>query len=279
MPKHPPYVNVDSSERAPTPEGDIEASLLIPAFNEESRLPASLHALLGFVDLASTEILVIDDGSHDDTTEVATQILSEVPNAGVVRMDRNRGKGAAVREGVRRARGRRIAYIDADLPVELRHLPEIFEALDDCDVVIGSRVLPGSEVHGLSPLRVLMARGWNWLTRAATSLPFRDTQCGFKAFRGPVARTLFELGRIDRFAFDVEILSLARELGYTVVELPVSWHARPGSTVRPFSDSLRMALDLRRAKRNRDPAPANRSVREDQGRNAESSFTGWGREK
>ncbi len=254
--------------------------MLIPAFNEEARLPDSLDALVPFVDVETTEILVIDDGSRDATVEVATQRLAGVPNAGVVRLDRNRGKGAAVREGVRRARGRRLAYIDADIPVELRHLPEIFAALDEHDVVIGSRAIPGSEVHGLSPLRILMARGWNWLTRAATSLPFRDTQCGFKAFRGPAARTLFELGRIDRFAFDVEILTLARELGFTVGELPVSWHARPGSTVRPFSDSIHMALDLRRANRPRNLTPEHSGDGgTDQGRNAESAFTGWGREK
>lgn len=261
-------------------EVEVEASVLIPAFNEAARLPATLDLLVEFVDVEATEILVIDDGSRDRTSEVAREHLARVPNAAVVRLERNRGKGAAVREGVRIARGARLAYMDADLPVELHHLPELFAALDRYDVVIGSRAIPGSEVNGLSTLRVLMARGWNWLTRATTSLPFRDTQCGFKAFRRPAARTLFELGSIDRFAFDVEILSIARELGLTVGELPVTWHARAGSTVRPFSDSVRMALDLRRAKGTRATAPGPTGGGDDaQGRNPESASTGLGREK
>ena len=207
--------------------------------------------------MARTEVIVVDDGSDDGTAEVAGSALGHLRRAEVVRVA-HRGKGAAVREGVRRARGDAIVFTDADMASDPRDLSRLVAGLDAADVAIGSRAIEGSSTSHAPFSRVVMGRAFNRLVRAATGLSWRDTQCGFKAFRASAGKRLFELSTIDGFAFDVEILTLADRLGYRVVEVPVQWTGVGGSHVRPLVDSARMVAGVARSARHARhlPAPA-----------------------
>lgn len=225
----------------------VDLSIVVPAFNEAERLPRTLSALAQHLRGSEAEVIVVDDGSEDNTADVARDALADVPRNQVVRLPMNAGKGAAVRIGVSRARGRRVAFMDADLATDLGALPALLERLGRADVAVGSRAVAGSVVTGATATRTLLGRGFNRFVRHVGGLDIRDTQCGFKAFRGPVAKLLFHLSRVNGFAFDVEVLMLATRLGLRVAEVPVRWEAVPGSHVRPLRDPLPMALDVARA--------------------------------
>jgi glycosyltransferase involved in cell wall biosynthesis len=236
-------------------------SVVIPAYNEAERLATTLGALQEATTDLTTEIVVVDDGSADETSEVAAATLD--PSADrVVRFPTNRGKGAAVRAGVLASEGDAVLYMDADLATDLRALPAFLAALDGADVVVGSRTLPDAVVRDGTRDRAAMAWVFNGLVRIATGIEARDTQCGFKALRGPAARQLFELARCDRFAFDVEILLLARRLDLSVVELPVVWTAVEGSSVRRVADSVHAAADVVRIAARWTPRRVARAVQE-----------------
>ena len=220
-------------------------TVVIPAYNEAQRLASTLHALQHATSGQTIEIVIVDDGSIDATAEVAEATLDPTTDR-VIRLAENSGKGAAVRAGVLASTGDAVVYMDADLATDLESLPGFVAALDTADVVVGSRTLPGAVVRDGTRDRAVMAWVFNGIVRLATGLRTRDTQCGFKAFRGKVARHLFALARCDRFAFDVEILLLARRLGLDVVEIPVDWTAVEGSSVRRVVDSLEAAADVLR---------------------------------
>jgi glycosyltransferase involved in cell wall biosynthesis len=224
----------------------MRTSIVVPAYNEASRIESTLRAVLRACDGRDFEILVVDDGSTDETVSVAEAVLQQSHHGRVVRLERNQGKGAAVRAGVLGTDGDAIVYMDADLATDLSALDPAIDALADADVAVGTRVGPGASVRNSTRSRAVMARGFNWLARLSTRVDLVDTQCGFKAFRGDVGRELFGLSRSDGYAFDVEILLLARRLGLTTVEVPVRWTAVEGSSIRPFADSFQMALDLPR---------------------------------
>ena len=219
-------------------------SVVVPAYNEARRLKRSLPLLVDLAADARAELIVVDDGSDDGTADVAAAHLVGVPGAKIVRLALNSGKGAAVRAGVAHARGRSIVFMDADLATDLNDLPALLEALETADVAIGSRAIPGATVDGASSTRACMGRGFNRLARVVTGLSLGDTQCGFKGFRAPVAQLLFRLGVVDGFAFDVEILALARRMGYRIAEVPVHWRAIPGSRVDVMRDPARMVRDV-----------------------------------
>jgi dolichyl-phosphate beta-glucosyltransferase len=223
--------------------GHPALSVVIPAYNEAERLATTLRALQAATADLTTEIIVVDDGSGDATSEVATATLDASVDR-VVRLDANTGKGAAVRAGVLASQGDAVLYMDADLATDLHALPSFLEALERADVVVGSRTLPDAVVRDGTRDRAMMAWIFNRIVRVATGIQARDTQCGFKALRGPAARQLFALARCDRFAFDVEILLLARRLDLSVVELPVVWTAVEGSSVRRVADSMHAAADV-----------------------------------
>jgi dolichyl-phosphate beta-glucosyltransferase len=225
--------------------GHPALSVVIPAHNEAERLATTLRALQAAAADLTAEIIVVDDGSADTTSEVAAATLDPAVDR-VVRLPTNMGKGAAVRAGVLASEGDAVLYMDADLATDLRALPEFLEALDHADVVVGSRTLPDAVVRDGTRDRAAMAWIFNRIVRVATGIQARDTQCGFKALRGPAARQLFGLVRCDRFAFDVEMLLLARRLDLSVVELPVVWTAVEGSSVRRVADSVQAAVDVLR---------------------------------
>ncbi len=238
----------------------LDLTIIVPAFNEAHRLGEGIKRFDaavgdGAIDLDHTQLVVVDDGSTDGTAEAARSLLSHVPHHQVVSHPVNRGKGAAVRTGVSLAEGACTAYMDADFAIDPRAVPHLLEGLRTTDLVIGSRALPDSMVESTYALRSVMGNLFNRLVTVGTGLGLHDTQCGFKAFRTPVARLLFHLVRIDRFAFDVEILARAQQLGLRTAEVPVYWRHVPGSTIHPLHDSVSMLGDVYRSRLGLLPSP------------------------
>ena len=232
----------------------VELTVIVPAYNEGHRLAAGMARFdaavaAGAVDLRCTEVVVVDDGSTDGTAAAARTLLAPLPHHRVLRLPSNQGKGAAVRAGIAGARSPYVAYMDADMAIDPLAVPLLLDGLRDRDIVVGSRALRDSMVETTYVVRTLLSRLFNEVVTAGTRLGLQDTQCGFKAFRTPVARLLFHLVRIDRFAFDVEILTRARRLGLTIAEVPVHWKHVEGSTVHPLHDSLSMVADVYRSRR------------------------------
>jgi glycosyltransferase involved in cell wall biosynthesis len=228
---------------APAPE----LSIVIPAYNEERRLPRALERIREYVSgkQIEAEVLVVDDGSRDGSAKVAREWSARWPAVRLVSNVRNRGKGYSVRHGMLEARGRIALFTDADLSAPIEEADKLLAALANADVAIGSRALDRSliTVHQ-SQLRELAGILFNWIVRTITGVPFRDTQCGFKAFVLERARILFEQQKIEDFGFDPEILFLAKRHGLLAVEIPVRWAHDPATKVRVFRDSLRMFVDL-----------------------------------
>jgi dolichyl-phosphate beta-glucosyltransferase len=192
------------------------------------------------------EVVVVDDGSTDGTSDIARELLRMFSRSMLLQLPANCGKGAAVRAGMLEAHGGLVVFMDADLATDLEALAALLGALDSADVAIGSRAVEHSTVEPGTRTRTAMARAFNRIARPLTGLRLLDTQCGFKAFRATAAQLLFRLARINGFAFDVEVLTLASHLGLTVVEVPVHWRAVEGTRVRAVADSFRMSRDLLR---------------------------------
>jgi hypothetical protein len=223
-------------------------SVVVPAFNEGHRLQGGLSQLLDGLSSDDTEILVVDDGSTDNTAAVARRQLAAWPQHSVVSLPRNSGKGAAVRAGVVRARGDVIAFVDADMATDPRDLGALVGTLKSNDVAVGSRTHDSSLVDERSSYRTAMTQTFGLVVNTLMHLPIGDTQCGFKAFRGPVAKLLFHGSRVDRWAFDVEVLNLATRLGLRIQEVPVRWSEVSGSHIRPFRDGVQMIADVARTR-------------------------------
>lgn len=238
-----------------TGTGPPALSLVVPAFNEATRLAAGLQRLrdaaaASNLDLETVEVIVVDDGSSDATASSASAMLEDLPLARIVTLPRNLGKGAAVRAGILAATGRKVAFADADMAIDPLHLPALVTALDRADVAVGSRAVRGRVDYG-TRLRTEAGRGFNLAVRAVGGVALADTQCGFKGFnRGP-ALLLAHLQTTSGYAFDVELLWLSTQLGLRLEVVPVSWLDVPGSTVRPLHDSSRMLADLFAARRRR----------------------------
>lgn len=225
----------------------MDLSVVIPAFNEAERLEPTVRRIAEYC-LAhhpEHEILVVDDGSTDRTVQLAQELAAELDRVRVIALGRNRGKGAAVRAGVLASAGRLVLFSDADLATPIEELAALERALDGgADIAIASRAAPGADIRVRQhPMRELMGRTFNLMVRLTAVGGIRDTQCGFKLFRGDVARELFERSAVDGFAFDVEVLWLARRR-YRIAEVPVTWRHVEESKVSPGSDAARMFLDL-----------------------------------
>ena len=204
-------------------------SIIIPAFNEESRLPGTIKALkryLATLEFGFLEVVVVDDGSRDGTAALVERAAATWPALRLLKNPGNRGKGYSVRNGMLAAKGDWVLFSDADLSTPIEELEKLLAAVDrECaDAAIGSRALDRSlvSVHQ-SAFREFSGRFFNLLMRLVVRLPFLDTQCGFKVFRREAAREIFSRVRIDGFGFDVEALFIARKRGFKTVEVPVRW--------------------------------------------------------
>ncbi|HEV3334263.1 MAG TPA: dolichyl-phosphate beta-glucosyltransferase [Bryobacteraceae bacterium] len=210
-------------------------SIIIPAYNEEKRLPATLEKVRDYLcrrPWEFSEILVVDDGSRDATCDVARHA-----NVRVLANPGNRGKGYAVRHGMLEAKGDWALFSDADLSAPIEELDTLWNAAEreNASLAIGSRAVDRSLIGVRQPLfRENIGRFFNVLMRAITGLPFHDTQCGFKLFETRAAREIFRRQRLDGFGFDVEVLYIARHLGYKCLEVPVHWNDVAGTKVSPL---------------------------------------------
>jgi dolichyl-phosphate beta-glucosyltransferase len=227
--------------------GAVELSVVVPCYNEEARLPGSLSRLEEFLggEALNFELILVDDGSSDGTRAVIRAAERGHPYVRPVLLSPNRGKGAAVAAGVGISRGRLVLISDADFSAPIEELSKLEDAIaGGADVAIGSRAAPGaSEVD--QPLhRQAMGKAFNRVVQALVLPGIRDTQCGFKLFRGEVARELFGQLRTAGFAFDVEVLRRALVAGYQVREVPVRWVSSGASQVSPLRDSARMLRDV-----------------------------------
>ena len=229
-------------------------SVVVPAYNEARRLPGTLARVIEYASRLdeSVEIIVVDDGSTDGTGDVAASVEQASGLVTVVRSDRNRGKGAAVRRGMLAARLGHVLFTDVDLSTPIEEASKLRAALArGADVAIGSRRLPESDVQVHQPwLRELAGRTFSGLVSLLLLPGIHDSQCGFKAFRRSAARELFGQQRLEGFGFDAEVLWLARRLGYRVAEVPIVWRDDHRSNVRLVRDSGGMLVDLGRIRLN-----------------------------
>lgn len=231
-------------------------SIVIPAYNEAGRIRGSLDRLLEYFNgpgspRGPVEIVVVDDGSADRTASIVEGFIATLPPGApafrLLRNGGNHGKGYSIKHGVLMAAGTWLLVSDTDFSTPIEELPRLLDMVvaGRCDMVIGSRGLPGSRVEVHQPFwREMLGRGFNRIVRTLSGLPFKDTQCGFKVMRREAVLPLFRAARIERFAYDVEILYLAQRAGLRVVEEPVIWRDAPGSKVNPLFDSLDMLKDV-----------------------------------
>ncbi|HTR34760.1 MAG TPA: dolichyl-phosphate beta-glucosyltransferase [Bryobacteraceae bacterium] len=224
-------------------------SIVIPAYNEEHRLPKTLDRIVEWVEqrrFPFAEVIVVDDGSSDRTAAVVEDYRKTHASVRLLRNPGNRGKGYAVRHGMLEAAGEWVLYTDADLSAPIEEFDKLCQAAmaSGAMIAIGSRAVDRSlvSVHQ-SPFREFSGRFFNLLMRAVTGLPFRDTQCGFKLYRADAARQIFALQKQDGFSFDVEDLLIAKKLALRAVEVPVRWANVEGTKVR-LSQGVRSFLDL-----------------------------------
>ena len=224
-------------------------SVVIAAYNEENRVGESLLRIKEYLDEqdAAYEIIVVDDGSTDNTRRVAAGYTSEITNLRVIGYPTNKGKGYALKQGVRNSTGDMVLLTDADLSTPIEELEKLVPLLEnrEYDIAIGSRALQQSKIIKKQPWwRQGMGKIFNKIVKILVLTDFEDTQCGFKLFSGGAAKSLFNNARVDRFAYDVEILALAKKNDYRISEMPVKWINSPDSKVNPIFDSLQMILDV-----------------------------------
>lgn len=235
-------------------------SIVVPAFNEGARLDATLPGILAHLNKSSTksELIVVDDGSDDDTAAVAEKALAQAGavETRVLRYEKNRGKGYAVRLGLLAATANIVLFTDADLSTPVNEIGKLIDPIrsGDYDLTFGSRALDRKLIGVHQPWRREQGgRIFNLIVRVATGLPFWDTQCGFKAFRMSVCRPLIEAARIDRFGFDVELIYLAYLAKLRLREIPVRWDHNAGGALETSGnysrDSLRMINEVRHIRR------------------------------
>lgn len=223
-------------------------SIVLPAYNESSRIESTLERVMQCVEAENwnAEVLVVDDGSTDGTSAIVTRWKERYPRLHLIQNPGNRGKGYSVRNGLLQAVGDIVMFTDADLSAPMEEAQRLFAALDaGADVAIGSRWMDRTRQTIHQPLyRQFFGRCFNWITRAIMGLPFKDTQCGFKAFKRPAAQVIFRLQRIERWGFDPEILFIARKLRYRIAEVPVTWGHDERSRMSYLKDGLKMLEEI-----------------------------------
>jgi dolichyl-phosphate beta-glucosyltransferase len=229
-------------------------SIVIPAYNEGARLGPTLEKVLAYVHSQhwDAEVIVVNDGSRDNTAEIIRAFAAKNLILRLVENPGNRGKGYSVRNGMLNARGRVVLFSDADLSSPIEEAPKLFAALDaGADIAIGSRWLRAETQTQRQPLhRQIFGRIFNLLLRLTLGLKFKDTQCGFKAFKQPAVQAIFPLQKIERWGFDPEILFLARKLGFKVQEVPVAWGHSGDARIHPLIDGSKMFMEMLRIRWN-----------------------------
>ena len=227
-------------------------SVIIPAHNEEHRLPPTLKTVDAFLERQpyASEILVVENGSQDLTAVVTDAFAADHPRVRLLQ-EHGRGKGLAVRAGMLHAAGQYRFICDADLSMPIEELPKFLPPKrSDYDIAIGSREAPGAHRFNEPAFRHIQGRIFSELVKLLALPGFEDTQCGFKCFRGEAAADLFGAQVFDGMSFDVEVLYIARMRGYRVQEVPIDWYYRSESRVQPLADPLRMLADILRIRRN-----------------------------
>ncbi len=229
-------------------------SIIIPAYNESQRIPATLEKVLAHIAQENweAEVLVVNDGSRDSTADIVRSYAEAHPSVRVVENPGNRGKGYSVRHGMQQARGEVLLFSDADLSSPIYEAGKLFEALNSgADVAIGSRWLASETQTERQPLyRQLFGRLFNLMLRVVLGLPFKDTQCGFKAFTRRAADAIFPRQQIERWGFDPELLFLARKFGFVTREVPVEWAHDVRSKINPVRDGLAIFCEMLRIRWN-----------------------------
>lgn len=231
---------------------DILLSIIIPVYNEERRLPNTLEEVFGFLSGQTypAEVILVDNGSQDRTLTIAREYARHQPLLTVLHLPQ-KGKGIAVKEGMLAARGQYRFMCDADFSMPAREIERFLPPkLDNFDIAIASREAPGARRYNEPHYRHFVGRMFNGLIRLIALPGLHDTQCGFKCFRSEVAEDIFPMQTIPGWAFDVELLFIARKRGYRIVELPIPWYFNPESKINVLRDATRMALDLFRIRWN-----------------------------
>lgn len=231
---------------------ELQYSIVVPAYNEQARIGATLSRIMECVQARGwlAEVLVVNDGSRDETRAIVDAAAKRHPNLRLIDNAGNRGKGYSVRNGILQARGAIVMFTDADLSAPIEEAERLFGAIENgADVAIGSRWLDRSRQTLQQPIyRRFFGRCFNWLTRLVMNLPLADTQCGFKAFRREAAKAIFIRQRIERWGFDPEILYIALRLGMNVKEVPVTWGHDERSRISYLKDGLKMLEELVRVR-------------------------------
>jgi dolichyl-phosphate beta-glucosyltransferase len=227
-------------------------SIIIPAHNEERRLPPTLKAIDAFLDHQpyKSEVLVVENGSQDQTAVVVEAYAADHPRVRLL-SEHGRGKGLAVRRGMLAAEGQYRFVCDADLSMPIDELPKFLPPLaGDYEVAIGSREVAGARRFNEPAFRHIQGRVFSGLVKRFALPGFEDTQCGFKCFRAQAAEDLFRVQRFDGMSFDVEVLYIAQKRGYRITEVPIDWYYRAESRVQPLADPLHMLADILTIRRN-----------------------------
>lgn len=226
-------------------------SIIIPAYNEQERLPQTIERVVQFINTQkfSSEILIVDNASTDSTFYLAERYSHQYNNVRVIQESR-KGKGNAIRTGMLEAQGRYRFMCDADLSMPIEEIIKFLPPLCDSDVSIGSREAPGAIRYNEPFSRHLSGRIFNLLTRIFILPNLNDTQCGFKCFKDDVAKDIFQYQTIGGWAFDVEILYIAEKRGYSIIEVPISWYYRENSKINTVQDSLQMINEIIKICRN-----------------------------
>jgi glycosyltransferase involved in cell wall biosynthesis len=231
-----------------------QLSIVIPAYNESARIENALDRVLSCIADRNwdAEVLVVDDGSKDDTAAIVQRWMAIHPRLHLIQNPGNKGKGYSVRNGLLQAAGEIVMFTDADLSAPMEEGERLIAALEyGADVAIGSRWMDRTRQTIHQPLyRQFFGRCFNWVTRTIMGLPYKDTQCGFKAFRRPAAQVIFRLQTIERWGFDPEILFIARKLKYVVREVPVTWGHDERSRMSYLKDGMKMLEDMARIRSN-----------------------------
>ncbi len=221
-------------------------SIIIPAYNEEDRLPRTLPQVVHFIEARSygVEVIIVNNNSQDKTRQIADELAAEKSYIHVLD-EPTQGKGAAVRTGILAGKGEYLFIADADLSMPISEVAKFLPPqIEPYDVAIGSREIEGAKRFDEPHYRHLMGRVFNMIVRVLAVPGFQDTQAGFKCFHRDHVRDILERQTIDGWAFDVEFLFIAQQLGQKIVEVPINWHYRPNSRISPLQDSYNMLVEV-----------------------------------